>query len=447
MQTKFDKVSSTNANLKVEIAEEDYQETVNKKLKEYAKTAQVKGFRLGHVPIQYIKNIYGKGILIDEVIKIASDAVNKSIQENKVKVVGEPIPLESSYQIDWVAQKQFTFDYEVGFASDFTINLDKLPVVTLYEIEPSQKQVDESLEDLKKKFSIESEPEEAELGDLIFGILSQESTGFSFQSGIPTDEVKADAQKLFLGLEKNSSLKFDIQSIFETSKQLGFATGKSDEDAEALSGDFDFVVEKITRISPSELNQDFYDKVLGPNIATSEEEFLTQIKEIIKGNYKRESDFLFDFDIDKMLLDNTSIELPTEFLKKWLLEINAGKASAEDVEKEFDAIARSLRLDLIRTEIAKQNEIKVAYYDVLEEIKNEIKGYFGQQGSFEGIEEFIDNMAKQQLDDKNTETTKKHVEKAFSRKVLNFVKGKIKKETKSIMLEEFNEIAANKYKL
>jgi trigger factor len=447
MQTKFDKVSSTNANLKVEIAEEDYQETVNKKLKEYAKTAHVKGFRPGHVPIQYIKNIYGKGILIDEVIKIASDAVNKSIQENKLNVVGEPTPLENSYEIDWAAQKEFTFDYEVGFASDFTINLEELPVVTQYDIEPSQKQLDESIEDLKKRFGVESEPEEAELGDLIFGVLSQESTGFSFQSGIPTDKVKTDAQKLFLGLEKNSSLKFDIQSIFETSKELGFATGKSDVDAEALSGDFDFFVEKITRISPSELNQDFYDKVLGPNKATSEEEFLTQVKEIIKGNYKRESEFLLDFDIDKILLDSTSIELPTEFLKKWLLEINAGKASAEDVEKEFDAIARGLRLDLIKTEIAKQNEIKVMYDDVLEEIKNEIKGYFGQQGGFEGMEEFIDSMAKKQMDEKNTEATKKHFEKAFGRKVLNFVKDQVKKETKSIMVEEFNEIATEKYKV
>ncbi|MCP9766322.1 trigger factor [Lacihabitans sp. LS3-19] len=447
MQTKFDKVSSTNANLKVEIAEADYQEVVNKKLKEYAKTAHVKGFRPGHVPIQYIKNIYGKGILIDEVIKIASDAVNKSIQENNLNVVGEPTPLEDSYKIDWAAQKEFTFDYEIGFASEFTINVDELPTITEYDIEPSQKQIDESIEDLKKRFGVETEPEEAELGDLVFGILSQESTEFSFQSGIPTDKVKADAQKLFVGLEKGSSLKFDIQSIFETTKELGFATGKSDEEAEALSGDFDFVVDKITRISPSELNQEFYDKVLGPNKAASEEEFLTQVKEIIKGNYKRESEFLLDFDIDKILLDSTSIELPTEFLKKWLLEINAGKATAEDVEKEFDAIARGLRLDLIKTEIAKQNDIKVMYDDVLEEIKNEIRGYFGQQGGFDGMEEFIDSMAKKQMDEKNTEATKKHFEKAFGRKVLNFVKDKVKRETKSVMVEEFNEIATEKYKV
>jgi trigger factor len=447
MQTKFDKLSSTNANLTVEVSEADYKEKVDKKLKEYAKTAQVKGFRPGHVPIQYIKSIYGKGVLVDEVIKIASDAVNAAIKENNLNVVGEPTPNEDSYKIDWAAQKEYTFQYEVGFASDFTVNVDALPAITQYEIQPSEEQVKNAIEDLKNRFGVETEPEEAELGDIIFGKLSQEATEFLFQSGIPTDKVKEDAQKLFTGLEKGSSLKFDIQSIFPTVKELGFATGKSDEDAAALQGEFDFVVEKITRIAPSELNQELFDKVLGPGKATNEEEFVAQLSEIIKGNYSRESDFLLDFDIDQLLLENAPMELPEAFLKKWLVEINEGKASAEDVDKEFPAIARGLKLDLIKAEIAKQNDIKIMYDDVLEEVKNEIRGYFGQQGGFEGMEDFIDNMAKKQLEEKNNEVIKKHSEKAFGRKVLNFVKDKVKKDLKTVFVEEFNQIASEKYKV
>lgn len=447
MQTKFDKVSSTLANLRVEVGEEDYKGLVDKKLKEYAKTAQVKGFRPGHVPLQYIKSIYGKGVLVDEVIKIASDEVNKTIAENKLNVVGEPTPKEDAYKIDWAAQKEFVFEYEIGFASDFTVDLEKLPVLTQYEIQPSEKQVNDTIEDIKNRFGVEAEPEEAEIGDIIFGKLSQESTEFMFQSGIPTDKVKPETQKLFVGLEKGSSLTLDIQTIFETDKELGFATGKSDEDAAALQGEFEFVVEKITRMKPSELTQELFDKVLGPGKASSEEEFVSQLTEIIKGNYNRESDFLLDFDVDKMLIDSTPIELPTEFLKKWLVEINQGKATVEDVEKEYDAISKGLKLDLIRTEIAKQNDLKIQYDDVLEEVKNEIRGYFGQQGGFEGMEEFIDSMAKKQLGEKNNEATKKHYEKAFGRKVLNFVKDKVKKETKSVLVEEFNEIASEKYKV
>jgi trigger factor len=131
MQTKFDKVSSTFGNLNVEVNEADYKSSVDKKISEYSKTAQVKGFRPGHVPVGYIKSIYGKGILIDEVIKVASQAVNDVIKEQNLNVVGEPKPKEAAYDIDWTKQKDFTFDYEIGFASEFTVDLTKLPAITL----------------------------------------------------------------------------------------------------------------------------------------------------------------------------------------------------------------------------------------------------------------------------------------------------------------------------
>ncbi len=448
MQTKFDKQSSTLAQLIVEINEVDYKKEVDKKLKEYAKTAVVKGFRPGHVPIQYIQNLYGKGVLIDEVIKVASSAVNECIAENHLRVVGEPTPKEDAFKIDWAKQKDYTFEYEIGFASDFTINVDSLPALVQYEIEPSDVQLENSIEDLKKRFGNESEPEDAEIGDLIFGILKQDATEFSFQSGIPTDKVIESAQYIFKGLEKGSSIKFDIQSIFETVKELGFATGKSDEEASTLIGEFEFTVEKITRILPSEINQEFFDKVLGPAKAANEEEFRSQLKEVLMSNYSRESDFLLDFDIEKSLLENTPIELPNAFLKKWLLEINDGKASEEDIDKEFDAITRGLKLDLIKTEIAKIHDLKVLYADVLEEVKSEIRGYFGGQGGFDGMEEFIENMAKKQLEEKkDSENSKKYFEKAFGRKVIGFLKEKISKDVKTVFVEEFNQIASEKYKV
>jgi trigger factor len=446
MQTKFDKQSATNALLTVEVGEADYRNAVDKKIKEYAKTAQVKGFRPGNVPLQYIKNLYGKSILVDEVIKVASAEVNKTIAENNLRIVGEPLPQEDAFKIDWAAQKEFVFVYEIGFATDFSVNIDALPTIVQYEIEPSDEQAKTSINELKGRFGAETEPEEVEIGDIVFGMLTQEATEFSFQSGIPTDKVKPASQFMFKGLEKDSSIKFDIQTIFETVKELGFATGKSDEDAAAMAGEFDFKVTKITRVGQAEMNQEFFDKVLGPGKATNETELVAQVKEIIKTNYKRESEFLLDFDIDASLIENVKIDLPNEFLKKWLLEINQGKAKPEDIDREFDAITKGLKLDLIKTEIAKQNELKVLYADVLEEVKNEIRGYFGQQGGFDGMEEFIETMAKKQLDEKDDEKYKKHFEKAFGRKVLNFLKEKIKTSNKNIAVEDFNKIAEDKYK-
>lgn len=446
MQTKFDKISSTFGNLHVEVSEADYQSSVEKKIREYAKTAQVKGFRPGHVPIGYIKNIYGKSILVDEVIRAASQAVNEAIAENKLNVVGEPKPKEDAYSIDWAKTKDFKFDYEIGFASDFTVDLDKLPAIVQYEIEPSEEQVTNSIEDLKKRFGVDKEPEVSEEGDIVFGQLKQDATEFFFQSGIPTDKVKADAKAQFIGVKKSDKVTFDIQSIFETAKDLGFATGKSDEDAEQLAGEFEFEVERISRVEPSELNQEFFDKVLGQDKAKDEAEFVSQVKAIIKDNYNRESEFLFDFDVEKSLLEGVSIELPEAFLKDYLLEINEGKATAEDLEREFPAILRGIKLDFIRSQVAKDSDIKVEYNDVLEEVKNEIRGYFGGQGGFDGMEEFIDNMAKKQLEEKNKDNTKRYFEKAFGRKVLNFVKEKVKRENKSVSVDQFNEVATESYK-
>ncbi len=447
MQTTFDKLSATDARLKVEISETDYKPEVDKKIKEYARTAVVKGFRPGHVPVQYIRKIYGKGVLIDEVIKQTSKAVNDYISENKLKVVGDPMPVEDAYKIDWEGDKEFAFEYEVGMASDFTVELDKLPSMINYEIAPSEKQLDEAIADLQKRFGNDTEPEAVETGDLVFGKLTQESSGFESQSGIPTDKVAEESQRLFTGLEKGSSIRFDIKKIFTTVKELGFATGKSDEEAEALEGEFEFTVETISRVTPAAIDQELFDKVLGKDKASTEQEFRAAVSEIIKSNYSRESGFLLDFEIDKTLLEHISIELPSEFLKKWLLQANEGKITQEDIDREFDAYVRGLKLDLIKTEVAQQNEVKVEYPDVLEEVKSEIRGYFGQQGGFEGMEDFIENMAKKQLSDNKNENFRRYFDKAFGRKVLNFLKEKITIENKSVLVEEFNQIASDKYQV
>ena len=322
MQTKFDKASSTLGTFQVDVQEADYQSEVEKKIKEYAKTAQVKGFRPGHVPLAYIKSIYGKGVLADEVIKVASQAVNELIKEENLNIVGEPMPTKDSYAIDWAKQKDFTFTYTIGYASDFKVDLDQMPSITSYEIEPSEEQVNSSIEDLKKRFGVDAEPEVSAEGDLVFGKLNQEATEFFFQSGIPTDKVKDNAKAQFVGLKKGDLIKFDIQSIFGTLKELGFATGKSDEDAEKLEGEFEFEVEKITRVEMAEMNPEFFEKVLGKDKAEDEASFVSQVKDILKLNYNKESDFLFDFDIEKTLIDNVSIELPETFLIDFLLEIN-----------------------------------------------------------------------------------------------------------------------------
>lgn len=446
METTLDRISSTEGRLKVTLTEADYKPEVDKKIKQYSKTAQIKGFRPGMVPKEYIQKLHGKSILVDEVINMVSKTVNDYISTNKLRVVGDPMPdNEAAQNIDWDNQKDFTFEYQIGTASDFTVDLSKIPAIKTYDIAVSEDKINEAIEDVRKRFGKDAEVEEVEAGDMIFGTLKQESSEFEVKDAtIPTDRVKEESAHIFKGLEKGSSVKFDIQSIFSNTKDLGFATGKTEEEAAALSGEFELTVEKITRVGAADIDQELFDKALGQGKVSNEEEFRAEIAKIIGENYARESEYLLDFEVEKTLLDNISIELPDEFLKKWLFNINEGKFTEEDIEKDYAAFAKGLRMDLIRNEVASNNEIKLEFADILEEVKSEMRNYFGAY-SYEGLEEMIDQMARKTLKENKDNAVRRYTDRAFGKKVREFLKANVTVEKSSVNVEEFNKVAETVY--
>jgi trigger factor len=455
METSFERSSATLGRLSVTIVEEDYKPLVNKKLKEYTKNAHVKGFRPGHVPAEYIMKVYGKSIKAEEVSNLLSKTVDDYIKENKLKTVGDPTAVveEGDKDFDFANDTVFNFKFDVGTASDFTVDLSQIPTITNYEIEPSDDRIEEAIADVRKRYGKDEEVEEVEIeqNDLIFGILKQDATepeGEAFVNedvAIPSDRIKADAKHIFKGLEKGSSVKFDIQNVFDNPNHLRYALNISEEAAAKLVGEFEFTVSKITRVMPSELNQELFDKTFGEGKVTNEEELRNEIRTIIRENYKRESNIMLDFSVEKTLDETIKIDLPDEFLKNWLHKVNEGKYSMEQIEKDYDSVARGLRLDLIRNEIATQSDVKVEYNDVLEVAKNEIRNYFGGNG-FEGMEGFIDDMAKRTLnDDKDRSKFREYFNQAFRFKLLDYTKTQVKIESKMVSLDEFNEVAKNIY--
>lgn len=446
METTLDRISSTQGKLKVTLIEADYKPEVDKKIKQYSKTAQIKGFRPGMVPKEYIQKLHGKSILVDEVINMVSKTVNDYIAANKLRVVGDPMPdNEAAQNIDWDNQKEFTFEYEIGTASDFSVDLSKIPAIKTYDIAVSEDKIEDAIADVRKRFGKDEEVEEVEAGDMIFGTLKQESSEFEVKDAtIPTERVKEESAHIFKGLEKGSSVKFDIQSIFSNTKDLGFATGKTEEEAAALSGEFELTVEKITRVGTAELNQELFDQALGQGKVSNEEEFRAEISKIIGENYSRESEHLLDFEVEKTLLDNISIELPDEFLKKWLFNINEGKFTVEDIEKDYDAFAKGLRMDLIRNEVASNSDIKLEYTDIVEEVKAEMRNYFGGY-AYEGLDEMIDQMARKTLKENKDNAVRRYTDRAFGKKVREFLKANIAVEKASVSVEDFNKVAETVY--
>jgi trigger factor len=438
MNISLEKSTPVNARLVVSIAEADYKPQVDKTLKDYRKRANIKGFRPGMVPAQLIQKMYGKSVLIDEINQMLGKSVQEYIRENNINLVGEPMPArEEQDRIDWDNQKDFDFAYDLGLAGEFTVDFDKIPAVKSYEIQATEKEVEETIENLKKNGGEQIHPDSVEEGDMIFGTFTQGE--WSEKSAIPMKAIKDEAKATFIGATKDATLTFDLQATFVDEKSIELATGNKT----GLTGEVTFVIEDITRQAPAEMNQAFFDKILGEGKVTSEEEFRVEIMEIIKSNYKREAEYLLKIDSEKALLENISIELPEEFLKKWLIEINEGKFTPEQIEEDFENVKKDIRWNLIKNEIANKNEIKVEYPEVLERTKEMIRGQFGMMGGADdSMNEMIDRIANGYLTDKNKQDNfMKMFNEVYAAKISDVIVANMKIESKTIDVEEFKQIA------
>ena len=440
MNISLEKSTPVNARLVVSIAEADYKPQVDKKLKDYRKQASIKGFRPGMVPAQLIQKMYGKSLLVDEINQLLGKSVQNYIRENSLSIVGDPMPVQDEQEvIDWDNQKEFEFAYNLGLSGEFTVDFDKIPAVKTYDIQAGEKELNETLENIMKNGGEQINPDSVEDGDMIFGTFTQGE--WTEKSAIPMKSIKDEAKATFIGAAKEATLTFDVQNTFVDEKSIELATGNKT----GLTGDVSFLIEDITRTAPAEMNQAFFDKILGEGKVTSEEEFRAEVMNIIQSNYKRESEYLMKIDAEKALLDNVSIELPEEFLKNWLVTINEGKFTPEQIEEDFENVKKDLRWTLIKNEIATKNDIKVEYDEVLAKTKDMIRGQFGMMGGMgndNSMDEMIDRIATGYLTDKNKQDNfRKMFDEVFTAKISDAIVANMKIENKTINVEEFKQIA------
>lgn len=442
MEVLLEKSSPTTASLKVKLVKEDYQPKVDKSIKDYSKKASIKGFRPGKVPAHVITRMYGKGILVDEVNHLLSHAVNDYIKDNKLQVVGDPLPnREQADAIDWDKQTEFEFLFDLGLAGDFVVDLEKLNGVTQYSIQAGEADLNNTIDDLRQRFAENTHPEVSEDGDIIYGELAQESTEFSTKTAVPVKRVKEDQRAKFIGLKKDDTVTFDIQNTLEDESAVAHVTGRKKEEVGELSGEFTFTVEDITRNVPAEVNEAFFQKVLGfAEEVTDEQVFREKVAAIVQENYNRETEALLRRDIEEKLLESTPIELPEEFLKKWLYQANEGKFTEEQISDEYGAFAKSLKLSLIRNRVAEAHEVKIEPADLLEEARNIIKAQFGIYGEEESMKETIDKIAQQYLVDKERDNYRKVFQTVFDNKVYDLVRANVTPEEKTVGVSEFEEI-------
>jgi len=444
MNISLEKSSPLEGRLTVVVQTNDYQEKVSNKLKDYRKKASIKGFRPGHVPMPLIQKLYGTSVLVDEINHLLSHEVSDYIREHQLKLVGEPLPdLEHSANINWEKDSEFTFHYDLGFHGDFNIDLSKIKGLTSYEIKVDKKQLQETIDGLRKQFGDQEHPEQVADQDMLFGQFRQGE--WTEKSAIPMNAIQDKAKKTFIGAKKGDVLRFDVDKVFVDAKAKGLATGKKDEAIAALSGEVEFEIEDITRNVTASLEQPFFDKVLGPDKAKTVAEFEAQVSTIIEENYKREAAYLLRIDAEKALLEQTKVDLPEAFLKRWLIRINEGKFSAEQIEQDFENVKKDIAWNLIKNEIASTFEVKVEYPEVLEKAKDMVRQQFGGYLASDqpGMEEMIEKIAMGYLSDKTKQDNFMNLyNQAFADKIGALLVEKIPAKTSKIDVDKFKDLAA-----
>jgi len=440
-------IDQNNAIVTLRIEKADYAEKVEKNLREYRKKAIIPGFRKGMVPVSLINKMYGKALMSEEINKIVSEELYNFVRENKVNMLGEPLPnLAEQNEIDFNTQEDFEFVFDLGLAPEFEVELSKKDKVVSYSIAVSDEMVDNRVKSYTARYGKYIQEDIVEENDMLKGEILEMADGKVNDAGIELYDavltpayIKDEAQKaLFVGAAKGTIITFNPQKAFENETEISSLLKISKDEAKLITSDFQFKIEGITRYHESEIDQEFFDKIYGEGVVTSEAEFRTKIKENIQESLLGDIVYKFGVDAREMILAKFSdLTFPDAFLKRWVLASNEN-LTAETLEAEYPKMIADLKWQLIKDKLIKTSDIKIEAIDIEEYSKKITKAQFAQYGMVGMDEEMISNYAKDML--KKEETYKGIVEKVIENKVFEAVKSTVKLDIKEVSIEEFNKM-------
>lgn len=447
MNVSLEKLSEVSGKILVSVEENDYQDAVNKQLKEIGRTHEFPGFRKGHVPFGTLVRRFGKDVKSDVINNEVYKAVVKYIEENKLHILGEPMPAEvKEISMD---QKDYNFEYEVGIAPEFTVNLDneKLP---FYEITVSDAMMDEQDKALRERFGAQVPGEEVDEKALVKGAIMQLNADGTVNENEDAIQVingivapmyftdKEEAAK-FTGKHVGDKVVFNPYktcngNVNELASMLQCDKAK----AESMKDDFELAISEIIVVRPAEHNEEFYTNVFGKDKVADEAQYNTELRAMIARQLAPNSDELFHFQAQKQLVaDFGNFELPAEFLKKWLVLRNE-ELNAENIDAEYEKLIPVFKWELIKGKIAENLEIKVEEAELTNFAKMVAARQFAQYGMTNLTEDIFEDYAKRILS--NRESRQQIAEQVFDSKLFNGIKAKANVETKQVSLDEFKAV-------
>ncbi|OUN80139.1 trigger factor [Bacteroides sp. An51A] len=446
MNISLQNVDKVSAVLTVQIEKADYQEKVEKTLKKLRQNVNMPGFRKGMVPMTLLKKQYGTSVLVEEVDKLMQEKVNEYIRENKVDMLGAPLPKESN--VDFANDENFEFSFDIALAPEFTVDLSAADTIDYYDINVTDEMVDQQVKLYTQRTAKYEKVEDYQDNDLLKGLLAElDENGNTKEGGIqvegavmmPTYMKNDDQKAVFNGAKVNTVLVFNPSVAFDNNEaELSSLLKIKKEEVGAHTGNFSFQIEEITRMIPGDLNQELFDQVLGEGKVHSEEEFRAQIKETIAKQYEADSDYKFLIDVRSYVSGKIGkLKFADELMKRIMLENNKDKGE-EFVSEHYEKSLEELTWHLIKEKLVAANGIKIEQADINEMAKEATRAQFAQYGMINVPDELLDNYSKEML--KKRESVEALVNRAVESKLAEALKAQVTLNHKAVSAEEFNKM-------
>ncbi|XOV68863.1 MAG: trigger factor [Fluviicola sp.] len=443
-------VDALNAKLTVEITPADYEKKVNDTLNNYRKTAKVPGFRPGHVPMGLVKKQYGKAVLSEELNKVVNQSLQEYISENNLDLLGNPIPTkgEDSFKGSFDNPENFEFYYDIALAPEIKVPLSGKNKFDYVKVKVDDALIDKQVEDLRRRYGKLVSSDEVGEKDMVLaqfvelnddesikegGILHTSTVSMEFVSN---DKVK----KSLIGKKVGDKLVVNPEDVSRGGADTAAMLGVKEEELEGVSDKFQMTINEIKAMELAELNEELFDKLFGPGSVTNEKELRERVKNDLEGMFVNDSDRMLTRAVYDNLLEKTEVELPDDFLKRWIQMSNETEISMEQIEEEYDNYAKGLKWQLIQSAIFKANDIKLENDEVIEFTKGLLANNYAQYGMPAPEDEELTQSAMQVL--QNRDEANKVYDMLAERKLTAYFKETVKLNEKEVSYDEFTELAA-----
>ncbi|PHQ56148.1 MAG: trigger factor [Lutibacter sp.] len=434
MNITKENIDALNAVVKVEISAADYKDKVATILKDYRKKADIPGFRKGQVPMGMVKKQYGKSIMIDEVNKLLQESLNNFLTEEKLDILGNPLP-KMQDDFNWDTE-DYSFEFELGLAPAFEVKLDAKKKITKYNIVADDALLDKEVENIQKRFGKLISKDVVGEGVSITGTFVNEEKKIDKKSTIELADIKGKTNlKKFISKKVGDVVELKTKGLFTDDHKLMGALGLDHDAIHGLDVVVTLTIEEINLTELGELNQELFDKVFGPDVVKSAEELRARIKEDAEKQFQTQADQQLLNAVTEYLVENTKFDLPAEFLKKWMAVAGEKAMTPDEATEEFDKSEKGLRYQLIEGKVLKDNDIKIDFEELNDFTKGFVKTQMAQYGQLNPEEKELNDIVQRVLT--NQDEAKRLQEQLVSQKLLNFYKENITFKVKEVNYEQF----------